>query len=279
MAEIIHARELYEKLKTETPVVPAMAFGQEKFDEAMGGGLRPGEFVVLSGQPGMGKTEVARTWTKRLADSGVRTCWFSYEEDEQYFLEKSPTLDFYLPESLEEDRVGWIKEHILKAKELGVEVAFIDNFDHLTAPEIQKQVNYNSSQYLGAIVQELQEFAKINKIAIILIVHVIKQTHAKLNELPTRNDIADTRKLVSLPNYIIMVQRERDRDGAFTDVTKLYFEKSRRTGIHPRFDLVYDRGAKVLREFTADDMLAENAQNQPKLGGWGTGEGKAGKVR
>lgn len=255
MANIIKASDLYAKLTAEKPMVRKLAFGETKFDEAMDGGLRPGEFVVLSGQPGMGKTEVARTWTKRLADSGVKSCWFTYEEDEQYFLEKAPTLDFYMPESLEEDRVGWIKEHMLKAKELGVEVAFIDNFDHLTAPEIQKQVNYNSSQYLGAIVQELQEFAKIHSMAIVLIVHVIKQTHAKLNDLPTRNDIADTRKLVSLPNYIIMVQREREADGSFTDITKLYFEKSRRTGIHPRFDLIYDRTQKVLREMSGTDLL------------------------
>jgi replicative DNA helicase len=256
MSQILLAKDLYEKLKKDQPEVRKLAFGDSKFDEAMGGGLRPGEFVVLSGQPGMGKTEVARTWTKRLADNEIKTCWFTYEEDEQYFLEKAPTLDFYMPEVLEEDRVGWIKDHILKAKEeFGIEVAFIDNFDHLTAPEIQKQVNYNSSQYLGAIVQELQEFAKIHKVAIILIVHVVKQTHAKLNELPTRNDIADTRKLVSLPNYIIMVQRERDQNGEFTDTTKLYFEKSRRTGIHPRFDLIYDREARVLRELTASDIM------------------------
>lgn len=62
-------------------------------DEMTGGGLRPGELVLLGGPPGVGKTVMALQWARHLALSGHRALYVCYEHDELALLSRLVALE------------------------------------------------------------------------------------------------------------------------------------------------------------------------------------------
>ena len=60
----------------------------KSFDEAMDGGVRGGEMIVLTGAQKQGKTSYALWMTKQIVDSGVPVLWFTYEMNPWYLKEK-----------------------------------------------------------------------------------------------------------------------------------------------------------------------------------------------
>lgn len=58
-----------------------VATGFPVLDGALGGGVRPGELVLLAGPPGVGKTVMALQWARRAARSGQRAIFVCYEHD------------------------------------------------------------------------------------------------------------------------------------------------------------------------------------------------------
>ena len=60
--------------------------GMEPLDRLLGGGFRPGDFVLLGGRPGVGKTIAGLQWARAVALSGATALVASYEHDEQTLL-------------------------------------------------------------------------------------------------------------------------------------------------------------------------------------------------
>jgi replicative DNA helicase len=56
--------------------------GYLALDERIGGGLSPGDLLLLAGAPGVGKTVATLQWARNMARSGVRTLYVCYEHDE-----------------------------------------------------------------------------------------------------------------------------------------------------------------------------------------------------
>lgn len=266
MSEIVLAKDKYEELKEERARLGALP----KYETGIGlidwatEGFKPGQLVVLSGPTGMGKTAICRTLTKQFVDKEYGVCWFSYEEHYIELFEKMPTLDFHVPDKLEEDQVSWIKEHIKKAKEKGSSIFFIDNLDFLRNPRELRKVELNLASYVGGIVQELKSFAVQEQIVIFLLVHIAKRNWNG-NELPTSEDIRDSGMIPQLADYVVFIKRERNKEGLLTNFAKLGFDKNRHNGRCPRIDLFYNEEKKLFEEATGDSILSEAKEINSKL--------------
>lgn len=77
-------RETLADLSSAVPsadVGPVCATGFHPLDDVFGGGLRPGELLVVGGRPGVGKTIVCLQWARTIATRGVPVVYACYEHD------------------------------------------------------------------------------------------------------------------------------------------------------------------------------------------------------
>ncbi len=55
-------------------------------DSALGGGIKPGDLILVGGTPGVGKTIVTLQWARNIALSGVQVVYACYEHEETALL-------------------------------------------------------------------------------------------------------------------------------------------------------------------------------------------------
>ena len=70
----------FESLLSETPEPPRIVTGVTEFDRVCGGGVVPGSAILLSGDPGVGKSTLLLDVAGRAALSGARVAYISGEE-------------------------------------------------------------------------------------------------------------------------------------------------------------------------------------------------------
>jgi DNA repair protein RadA/Sms len=74
---------LLESLADDITPLPRLQTGNGEFDRVIGGGLAPGAAILLSGDPGIGKSTLLLQLAAKLALSGRRAVYFSGEEAAQ----------------------------------------------------------------------------------------------------------------------------------------------------------------------------------------------------
>lgn len=82
--------ELWTGRGVSTAVVPT---GMHAIDEALAGGFRSGELVLLAGTQGLGKTTFALQMVRNVAAEGGRAVMFSYEHESGTLLERLLALE------------------------------------------------------------------------------------------------------------------------------------------------------------------------------------------
>jgi DNA repair protein RadA/Sms len=70
----------FESLMSETPEPPRIVTGVTEFDRVCGGGVVPGSAILLSGDPGVGKSTLLLDVAGRAALAGARVAYISGEE-------------------------------------------------------------------------------------------------------------------------------------------------------------------------------------------------------
>ncbi|KKK63983.1 hypothetical protein LCGC14_2988790, partial [marine sediment metagenome] len=113
----------------------------EKFDEALLGGVSPGELIVVIGKPGHGKTSLVQSWTVTLAKQ-VPSLWFSYEMLNKPLWNKfvamgaSTKEPIFIPTRNDSGNIEWVTKIIEKGiKERGVKLVVIDHLGYLKPPK------------------------------------------------------------------------------------------------------------------------------------------------
>lgn len=213
---VMPVSELWKKIKEERKNKPQFQIktNLEGFDECMGR-LRRGHLVVLSGPPKNGKTALALTFTKTFVEQGLKCLWFPFEMGHEDVLENfdglfNENFDFYSPAELVDKEMEWVEQRVHEAKKkYGLDVVFIDHTDFLRDRKIiTKNVNMNLSFYMGAIIQGVKSLALKENIIIFLLHHLTK-TKWSTNELPTAENMSETRQIAQLPDFILMIIRKR----------------------------------------------------------------------
>jgi len=228
--------------------------GFEMLDKCMDGGFREGDFTIVSGIPGDGKTTYCRMLTLNLAKNGVGTLWFSYEMtvrelwDSFEKMGADTSLISYVPMSLEDD-YEWIIEHIARARQnYDIKAVFIDTLGDVVRSVKKQQDLGNYATYIAQLCKDLRNYAVKEKIMIFAVAHATKQTRSNTNETDNA-DIANSNGIPAAATNIFHVWRDKK------DETLSYVKigKSRRDGTK--------KGWKFRMRFSDNKLLPEAKDN------------------
>lgn len=82
-------REVVDSARSLAP----LPSGFSPLDDVLSGGFRAGDFVLIGGKPGKGKTVAALQWARNLARTGCRSLFVSFEHDARSLLLRLLTLE------------------------------------------------------------------------------------------------------------------------------------------------------------------------------------------
>lgn len=205
--------------------------GFSDLDGCMDGGFREGDFTIISGVPGDGKTTLARMFTLNFGKQSVPSVWFSHEMtirelwDSFEKMGADPSLVSYVPMELEDD-IDWMFAHCDKAiDEFGVKAIFIDTLgDIVKSVKSQKELP-NYATFLAQICKDLRMYAIRRKVMIFAVAHATKTTKSRTNETDN-SDIANSNGIPAAATNIFHVWRDNDSD----NLSYVKIGKSRRDG-------------------------------------------------
>lgn len=241
MIGIERIARLFKVAEAYKPSDDVFPIGIEIFDNAMDGGVRDGELIVVSGPTGQGKTTFLQNLTINLDKIKVPTLWFTYEMSPWYLKEKfvtmgqtkklltyAPTDDLYMKMSWMEDMIKEAKnDHLCK-------IVFIDHLHYL----LPLLAGTNSSLMIGSIVRELKRLAVKTETIIFLIAHTKKIYQDEDLDL---SSVRDSSLVVQEADFVFLVERlkKEKRRGSgikkegtlWTDNSRVQLAKNRRTGL------------------------------------------------
>lgn len=228
--------------------------GFSHVDNCIDGGFREGDFTVVTGIPGEGKTTFCRMLTLNFAKKEIPSLWFSYEmtlrELWDSFEKMGATKDMvgYAPQELNDD-LDWVFRHIDKAvKERGVKAIFIDTLGDVVVSEKKQKDLSNYATYLAQMCKDLRRYAIANNLMIFVIAHAVKNVRSASSET-TNADIANSNGIPAAATNIFHVWRDQE------DKTMVKVGKSRRDGTKKnwRIKFQYDNG-RLIEEASASEQ-------------------------
>lgn len=229
LVDIIKLSDAADQEKQDTSsVIPS---GYTDLDSCMDGGFREGDFTVISGVPGDGKSTIARMFTLNFAKENMPSMWFSHEMSNRELWDSfvkmgaDTSLISYVPLELQDD-FDWMTKHIKKGiEEHGVKAVFIDTLgDVVRSVKDQRELS-NYATYLAQMCKDLRRFAIQNKIMIFAIAHAVKNTRSNTNET-SNADIANSNGIAAAATNIFHIWRDAESD----NLSYLKIGKSRRDG-------------------------------------------------
>lgn len=227
--DILPLAEAAERQEQDTSA--EIKSGFDDLDGAMDGGFREGDFTIISGVPGDGKTTLCRMFTLNFAEKNVPSLWFSHEMTNRELWDSfrkmgaNTDLISYVPEELEED-MEWMFKHITKAiEERKVKAVFIDTLGDIVRSVKNQQELGNYATYLAQLCKDLRKYAIKNKIMIFAVAHATKQTRSNTNET-NNSDIANSNGIPAAATNIFHVWRDNESD----NLSYVKIGKSRRDG-------------------------------------------------
>lgn len=227
-----------------------LSSGFSDIDACLDGGFREGDFTIISGVPGDGKTTFARMLTLNLASKGIPSMWFSHEMSVRELWDSfekmgaDHSLISYVPVELEDD-IDWMFYHIDKAVEqYKVKAIFIDTLGDIVKSVKKQQELSNYATYLAQICKDLRAYAIKKNIMIVAVAHATKNTRSRTNETDN-SDIANSNGIPAAATNIFHIWRDAESD----NLSYVKIGKSRRDGSK--------KGHRFKFRFTDNRLLPE----------------------
>lgn len=155
------------KIKSQTK--SRIKTGLFEFDRVLGGGFVQGEVILLTGEPGIGKSTLVLQALKN-----IKTLYISGEESGSQVKNRADRLNINLNKLFFSNdlQVEGIIESVSEMKD-GIEVIVVDSIQTVYSKDIEGAASGVSQ--LKEVTKLLVNFAKRNNIAIILIGHITKE--------------------------------------------------------------------------------------------------------
>jgi DNA repair protein RadA/Sms len=161
----------FEDLRSDNPEPPRLTTGVAEFDRVCGGGVVPGSAILLSGDPGVGKSTLLLQVTAQAAARGGRVAYISGEEAIEQIRSRAARM------GLADAPVNLAAETSLREILDGLKR---DSFDLVIVDSVQTLWSDSHEAGPGSVTQvracagELVRFAKKRGVAIVLVGHVTK---------------------------------------------------------------------------------------------------------
>ena len=195
VVEILPLSIAAERMAQDTSAKTLSGFAD--IDNCIDGGFREGDFTIISGVPGQGKTTLARMFTLNFSKDGVASIWFSYEMtirelwDSFEKMGADHALISYVPIVMEDD-YEWITRHIdIAIKQYNVKAVYIDTLGDVVKSVKRQQELGNYATYLAQLCKDLRNYAIKNKLMMFVVAHSTKQTRSNTDET-SNADIANS---------------------------------------------------------------------------------------
>ena len=165
----IHAQKT-EKLNLNDSVFERLETGIEEFDRTIGGGIVKGSMILLSGEPGIGKSTLTLQIAEKISKKN-KVLLISAEESISQISDRAKRLNIN-ENNLSASNIFELEQIIETIKSEKPDLAIIDSIQVIFSPELPSIAgSQNQVKYCSEI---LTEFAKKNNIPLILIGHVTK---------------------------------------------------------------------------------------------------------
>lgn len=214
-----HARtsQEFEKISKNLTGATRLAIGITEIDRVLGGGIVPGSLLLLTGEPGIGKSTLTLQIANQISEAGKHVLYVSGEESEEQI-------------SLRGRRLGLPLKNLNLLSENNMETllatASQEKTDFLIVDSIQVMSSQNIPGGAGSVSQvrlcteAILEFAKPKKISVLLIGHVTKD-----------GTLAGPRVLEHLVDTVLYLEGSRLHDFRLLRGVKNRFGASSEVGI------------------------------------------------
>jgi len=145
--------------------------GLDELNRVLGGGLVPGSYILLGGDPGIGKSTLLMQVAGQLAQQGRRVLYVSGEESVDQTSLRARRLGVKHPQVIvgSENRLPLILDHVSKCEP---DILVIDSIQTIYLPELQSAPGTVSQ--VRECAAELMSVAKGRNIAVFLVGHITK---------------------------------------------------------------------------------------------------------
>jgi DNA repair protein RadA/Sms len=161
----------FEGLLSETPAPTRFSTGVDEFDRVLGGGVVPGSAILLSGDPGVGKSTLLLQAAANAAVRGARVAYISGEEAIEQIRSRAGRMGLaQAPVKLAAETA--LREILDGLKREQFDLVVIDSIQTMWSDA--HEAGPGSVTQVRACAQELVRFAKKRNTAVILVGHVTK---------------------------------------------------------------------------------------------------------
>jgi DNA repair protein RadA/Sms len=214
--------------------------GLEEFDRVLGGGFVAGSFILLSGEPGIGKSTLAL----QVAALVPNTIYFSGEESIEQVALRAKRLGL-THTTLRIANTSDVQSIVATIHKERAPLIIVDSIQTMTSPEATGEAG-NPTQIRACTVQLLSA-AKATGTAILMIGHVTKD-----------GSVAGPKTLEHLVDTVLYFEGDPHRDLRLVRAVKNRFGSTDEVGM---FDMV-DNGLRAVKNPSAQ-LLGERGESMP----------------
>jgi DNA repair protein RadA/Sms len=196
---------------------PRSDTGLPELNRVLGGGLVPGSFILVGGDPGIGKSTLLLQATHRIAQRGLRVLYVSGEESMEQIRLRADRLEALAEELLVASETDLTMIQAL-VTEINPQLLVIDSIQTMFHPEITSAPG--SVSQVRECTGHLMRWAKEGGVAIIIVGHVTKT-----------GDLAGPRMLEHMVDCVLYFEGERHHTYRVLRAVKNRFGSTNEIGV------------------------------------------------